>query len=80
MFLIDSNRTPLQCPLIKDIIHFHSHTMKFKGLCILTVLLASSLNFVSGHSYHLDRCPDFDPMPEFVMDKVSQSNVFDAGG
>ncbi|XP_050436558.1 uncharacterized protein LOC126843224 [Adelges cooleyi] len=44
--------------------------MKFKGLCILTVLLASSLNFVSGHSYHLDQCPDFDPMPEFVMDKL----------
>ncbi|XP_050436562.1 uncharacterized protein LOC126843227 [Adelges cooleyi] len=43
--------------------------MKFNGLRLLSVLLVCSLDFVAGHSYHLDGCPDFYPMPEFVMDK-----------
>ncbi|XP_050436929.1 uncharacterized protein LOC126843429 [Adelges cooleyi] len=43
--------------------------MKFKGLCTLSVLLVTSLNFISGHSYHLDQHPDFEPLPDFVMER-----------
>ncbi|XP_050430967.1 bilin-binding protein-like [Adelges cooleyi] len=38
--------------------------MKFNGLCLLSVLLVSSLNVVSGHS-----CLNFEPMDGFEMEK-----------
>ncbi|XP_050442835.1 apolipoprotein D-like [Adelges cooleyi] len=43
--------------------------MEFNRLCLLSVLLACSLNRISGHSYHLGQCPTMEPMPDFVMEK-----------
>ncbi|XP_050442279.1 uncharacterized protein LOC126846631 [Adelges cooleyi] len=38
--------------------------MKFNGLCLLSVLLVTSLNIVSGH-----KCPEFEPKVGFEMEK-----------